>query len=195
MSVADENEITLLLRRAAEGDSHALDRLFDSVYAELKRIAHFKRVGWTEDQTLNTTAIVHEAYVKLFGGRGVAWSDRGHFYALASRAMRQVLVSYAERRLAEKRGGGLELVPLDVANPVAPEAAEEIIALHEALGRLAELDERQSRIVEYRFFVGLPVQETADLLGLSPATVKRDWATAIAWLRREMSSPRAEAST
>lgn len=185
-SSAEENEITLLLRRAGEGDSGALDRVFDSVYGELKRLAHGHRVRWTGDQTLNTTAIVHEAYVKLFRRGGGEWADRVHFYAVASRAMRQILVTYAEKRLAAKRGAGVEPVPLEQANPVAPEAAEEIVALHEALGRLAELDERQSRIVEYRFFAGMPVHEAAELLGLSVSTVKRDWATAIAWLRRDM---------
>ena len=110
--------------------------------------------------------------------------------------MRQILVNYAERRLAEKRGGGAERVELDVANPVAPEVAEDILAMHDALGRLAQLDERQSRVVEYRFFAGMSVPETAELLGLSTATVKRDWAVASAWLRREMvGSPGPESGT
>lgn len=187
MASSAENDLTELLHLAARGDADALDLAFEVVYRELKRIAHSQRVRWTGDQTLNTTAIVHEAYLKLFRNGGGPWSDRVHFYAVASRAMRQILVSYAEMRLAVKRGGGATIVPLEGVNPVAPEVAEEIVALHEALGRLAELDARQSQVVEYRFFAGMPVQQTADLMGLSPATIKREWATAIAWLRREMS--------
>jgi RNA polymerase sigma factor (TIGR02999 family) len=182
----DPGEVTLLLRDAAGGDRYALDRLFEAVYGELKSLARAQRRRWVGDPTLNTTAIVHEAYLKLVKPGGPGWAERSHFFAVASRAMRQILVNYAERRLAAKRGGGAEMVPLDTANPVAPEAAEEILALNSALGRLAELDSRQSQIVEYRFFAGLQVAETAELLGLSPSTVKRDWASASAWLRREM---------
>lgn len=189
------SEVTVLLHQAAAGDRRALDSLFESIYGELKRLARIQRSRWTGDETLNTTALVHEAYFKLVGAGSPAWNDRTHFYAVASRAMRQILVNYAERRIAEKRGGGAELVPLDVANPVAPEVAEEILAMHEALGRLAQLDERQGRVVEYRFFAGLSVPETAELLGLSTATVKRDWAVASAWLRRELAgSPDAPGS-
>ena len=182
----DATEVTVLLHQATGGDRQALDALFESVYGELKRLARIQRSRWTGDETLNTTALVHEAYFKLVGGRASGWNDRSHFYAVASRAMRQILVTYAERRLTEKRGGGAERVPLDRANPVAPEVAEDILAMHEALDRLAKLDERQSRVVEYRFFAGMTVSDTAELLGLSPATVKRDWAVASAWLRREM---------
>jgi len=181
--------VTVLLQQAAAGDRQALDSLFDSIYGELNRLARIQRSRWTGDETLNTTALVHEAYFKLVGADPSGWNDRAHFFAVASRAMRQVLVRYAERRITAKRGGGAEVVPLDVANPVAPEVAEDILAMHEALDRLAELQERQSRVVEYRFFAGLSVQETAELLGLSPATVKRDWAVASAWLRREMAGP------
>ena len=186
----DPSEVTALLHQAAGGDRQALDALFESIYGELKRLARIQRSRWTGDETLNTTALVHEAYFKLVGAATSGWNDRAHFYAVASRAMRQILVTYAERRLAEKRGGGAELVPLDAANPVAPEVAEDILAMHDALGRLAQLDERQGRVVEYRFFAGMSVPETAELLGLSTATVKRDWAVASAWLRREMAGSR-----
>jgi RNA polymerase sigma factor (TIGR02999 family) len=182
----DSAEITALLRRVGDGDRPALDSLFAAVYDELKRLAHAQRLRWSGDETLNTTGIVHEAYMKLVRHGEVSLTDSSHFYAVASRAMRQILVNYAERRVAAKRGSGASRVPLDEVNPVAPEAATEVLALHDALGRLAELDERQGRIVEYRFFAGLSVVETAELLGLSPATVKRDWAVASAWLRREM---------
>jgi len=186
-------EVTVLLHQATGGDRKALDALFESIYGELKRLARIQRSRWMGDETLNTTALVHEAYFKLVGGRASGWNDRAHFYAVASRAMRQILVTYAERRLAEKRGGGAERVPLDTANPVAPEVAEDILAMHEALDRLAQLDERQGRVVEYRFFAGMSVSETAELLGLSTATVKRDWAVASAWLRREIAgTPGAE---
>jgi RNA polymerase sigma factor (TIGR02999 family) len=184
----DPGEVTVLLQQAAEGDRQALDSLFDSIYGELKRLARIQRSRWTGDETLNTTALVHEAYFKLVGASPSSWNDRAHFFAVASRAMRQILVGYAERRIAAKRGGGAEMVPFDVANPVAPEVAEDILAMHEALDRLAELEERQSRVVEYRFFAGMSVRETAELLALSPATVKRDWAVASAWLRREMAA-------
>jgi len=183
---SDPGEVTALLQQAAAGDHTALESLFEAIYGELKRLARIQRSRWTGDETLNTTALVHEAYVKLVGHGFTRWKDRAHFYAVASRAMRQLLVTYAERRVAAKRGGGAEVVSLDHANPVAPEVAEEILALHEALHRLAALDERQSRVVEYRFFMGMPVRETAELLGLSTATVKRDWAVASAFLRREM---------
>ena len=185
----DPGEVTVLLQQAAAGDRQALDSLFDSIYGELNRLARIQRSRWTGDETLNTTALVHEAYFKLVGADPSGWNDRAHFFAVASRAMRQVLVRYAERRIAAKRGGGAEVVSLDDANPVAPEMAEDILAMHEALDRLADLDERQSRVVEYRFFAGMSVPETAVLLGLSPATVKRDWAVASAWLRREMEGP------
>jgi RNA polymerase sigma factor (TIGR02999 family) len=183
----EAGDVTILLRRVADGDRDALDSLFEAVYGELQRLAHAQRDRWTGDRTLNTTALVHEAYLRLARHGGPRWNDRQHFYAVASRAMRQILVNYAERRLAEKRGGQAEMVPLDQANPVAPEAALEIVALHDALSRLAEFDERQSRVVEYRFFAGMPVSDTAELLGISQATVKRDWTLASAWLRREMS--------
>jgi RNA polymerase sigma factor (TIGR02999 family) len=186
--VPDPEQVTLLLRAASEGDHQALDHLFQAVYGELKRLAKSHRRKWSGDYTLNTTALVHEAYLKLVRQSDVSWADRAHFYAVASRAMRQILVNYAERRCAAKRGGGAEPLSLDDVNPVAPEAAEEILALNEALQRLAALEERQSRVVECRFFAGLPVKETAEVLGLSPATVKRDWALASAWLRREVAA-------
>jgi RNA polymerase sigma factor (TIGR02999 family) len=188
-SAHDPSDVTALLRRAAEGDRASLDLLFDAVYGELKRLAHAQRARWQGDRTLNTTALVHEAYLKLAHHGGSAWEDRGHFYAVASRAMRQILVNYAERRMAAKRGGGAQLVALEEVNPVAEEAAETILGLHDALARLERLDERLSRVVEYRFFAGLPIHETAKAMGLSPATVKRDWALASAWLRREVAGP------
>jgi RNA polymerase sigma factor (TIGR02999 family) len=179
--------ITELIHDAAAGNRRAVDELFAIVYDELKQLAHAQRRHWHGDHTLNTTALVHDAYLKLVGREGADWRDRAHFYAVASKAMRHVLVNYAERRRAQKRGGGANEIPLDEANPVAPEAAEEVLALDEALERLFDLNERQGRVVECRFFGGLSVPETADALAIAPATVKRDWAIASAWLRREVS--------
>jgi len=182
----DRNEITRLLQASSAGEPGALDRLFHAVYDELKRLAHGQRARWEGDYTLSTTALVHETYLKLVRQKDASWEDRAHFYAVAGKAMRHILVNYAERRQAQKRGGSAVVVSLDEANPVAPEAAEEILALNTALEQLALIDERQSRVVECRFFAGLPIRETAEALGISPATVKRDWAMASAWLRREM---------
>jgi RNA polymerase sigma factor (TIGR02999 family) len=182
----DPREIAVLLQAASEGDSRALDELFDALYEELRRLAHAQRARWQGDTTLNTTALVHEAYLKLSRARRMTVVDRGHFFALASRAMRQVLVTYAERRRAQKRGGDAAVIPLDEANPVSSEQAGEILAIHRALDRLANVSERPVRVVECRFFAGLSVPETAEALGVSAATVKRDWTMASAWLRAEL---------
>jgi RNA polymerase sigma factor (TIGR02999 family) len=184
----DPVDITALLRAAGSGDRAAADRLFGEVYDQLRRGAEAQRRRWRGNETMNTTALVHEAYIKLVGGGSPGWRDREHFFAVAARAMRHVLVNYAERRRTAKRGGGVEPVPLDEANPVAEEAAEELLALHEALGRLERRNPRQGRVVECRFFVGLSIEETAEVLDVSAATVKRDWTLASAWLRREMAA-------
>lgn len=178
--------IAELLAAAREGDQAALDEVFTLVYGELHRLAHAHRVRWEGDYTLNTTALVHEAYVKLADSGSVTWKDRNHFMALAATAMRQILVNYAQRRRAAKRGGDQKRVPLDDANPVGAEIAEEVLALDEALQRLGKVSERQAQVVEARFFAGLPIEDTAQALGISPATVKRDWNLASAWLHREI---------
>jgi RNA polymerase sigma factor (TIGR02999 family) len=185
--MARTDEITRLLAVARDGDPLALDELFSVVYDQLRALSRARRAHWVGDYTLQTTALVHEAYLKLVGAESVDWESRAHFFALASRAMRQILVTYAERRRTQKRGGSAVLVPLDEANPVAPEVAEELLALNEALERLAEIDERRHRVVEYRFFAGLTIDETAEVMGVSSATVSRDWTLASAWLRREVS--------
>ncbi len=179
-------EITARLRAAQQGDRQALDEVFAVVYGELRRLAQAQRRRWSGDNTLDTTALVHEAYLKLVDQSQAQWNDRAHFLAVASKAMRHILVNYAEQRRAAKRGGGAQTVPLDDANPVGEQAAEEVLALHEALERLAEVNERQARVVEARFFAGLPIEETAAALAISPATVKRDWKLASAWLHREI---------
>lgn len=182
------DEITARLRAAQQGDREALDEVFTLVYAELRQRAKAQRRRWSGDNTLDTTALVHEAYLKLVDQSSAKWNDRAHFLAVAARAMRHVLVNYAEQRRAAKRGGGAPHVPLDENNPVSEEVAEEVLALHEALDRLAGISERQAQVVEARFYAGLSIEETAAALNVSPATVKRDWALASAWLHREMKS-------
>jgi RNA polymerase sigma factor (TIGR02999 family) len=180
------DDITRLLAAVRGGDPAALDALFSLVYDQLRALSHARRAQWAGDYTLQTTALVHEVYLKLVDQDSMDWHGRAHFFAVASRAMRQVLVNYAEWRLAQKRGGGGVVVPLEEANPVAPEVADELLALDEALERLAGIDERRYRVVECRFFAGLTIDETAEALGVSSATVSRDWTVASAWLRREV---------
>ncbi|HLT45946.1 MAG TPA: sigma-70 family RNA polymerase sigma factor [Rubricoccaceae bacterium] len=185
MTTPAPHEVTQLLAQARAGDAGALDRLLPLVYAELRALAHRQRLRQGAAETLNTTALVHEAYEKL-AHAGTAWSDRAHFFRVAARAMRQVLVDYARARTAAKRGGDARPLPLDEADLLPLERANEVVALDEALGRLSALDPRQGEVVELRYFVGLTIPETAEVLGLSPATVKREWTAARAWLYREM---------
>jgi RNA polymerase sigma factor (TIGR02999 family) len=182
-----ELNVTALLEDLARGDDGALDRLFPVVYQELRRVAHgqlrHERVG----HTLNTTALVHEAYVKLVRHPpDVQWKSRIHFSAVAARAMRQILVNHAKARSRAKRGGDAPQVSLDEAVIMPEERADELVALDEALHRLEAMNERQSRVVECRYFGGLTIEETAQALAVSVATVKRDWITARAWLYREV---------
>jgi len=191
---ASATQLAAILELAARGDRSAFDDAFALLYRELAVLAKAQRHRLPGNATLNTTALVHEAYLKLVGGettssgedRGPRWQSRQHFFAIAAKAMRHVLVNYAERRRAAKRGGGTPHTALDEASVMAPETAEEVIALDEALAKLAALDQRQARVVECRFFAGLSVEETAEALAISPATVKRDWQTASAWLHREL---------
>jgi RNA polymerase sigma factor (TIGR02999 family) len=185
MGEPDAHETTLLLRAARGGDRGAFDALFERVYGELRRLARHVRRD-RAGETLCTTALVHEAYLKLVPSARLDWQDRAHFLAVAARAMRQVLVNAAEQRLSEKRGGGKWAVTLDDAAEAAPVRAEEVLALSGAIDRLAALDERQARVVEHRFFAGLTTEETAAVLGVSEPTVQRDWRAARAWLAREL---------
>lgn len=182
------DRVASLLDAARQGDEGALDEVFTIVYDELHRMAHSQRRRWDGDYTLDTTALVHEAYLKLVDQTGAQWNNRGHFMAVAAKAMRHILVNYAERRRAAKRGGNMQRVSLDDSNPVSEEVAEEVLALHEALERLGEVNERQAKVVEARFFAGLPIEDTAEALDISPATVKRDWSLASAWLHREINT-------
>jgi RNA polymerase sigma factor (TIGR02999 family) len=181
-----------LLARLDDGDADAADQLFTLLYDEMRRLARRQRARWHGDETLNTTALVHEAYLKLVGQARIGVESRTHFLALAARAMRHVLCNYARGRRARKRGGDAEVLTLEEASVVdrttsaAHEELDMLMALDAALRRLEELDPRQARVVECRFFGGLTVNETASALGVSPRTVERDWALAQAWLHREV---------
>ena len=184
-------DVTRLLRRAGEGDEHALDRIFPLVYDELQRIARAQLGRERGGHTLQATALVNEAYLKLVRGPPAAALDRAHFLGIAARAMRQVLVEAARRRQAEKRGGPeVSFVTFDDALDGAHATAGELLDLDEALDELARLDARQARVVEARFFGGLDVMETAELLGVSEATVMRDWRAARAWLAVRLNGTR-----
>jgi RNA polymerase sigma factor (TIGR02999 family) len=186
----DETDITGLLAAWRGGDRDAIDRLMPLVYDELRAIARGRGVRARPDDTLQTTALVHEAFLKLAGRSGLAVQDRHHFFALAARAMRQLAVDYARRQAAEKRGGGVVGAVEDVDRIPAVERAPDVVALDEALERLASLDESLSRIVELRYFAGLSVEETAQVLGCSARTVKRDWRKARALLHADLTSRR-----
>ena len=192
MTESSQTNFTALLAQAREGDPSALRGLFPLVYEQLKQIARVQRRRQNEG-TLNTTALVHEAYIKLTGQQEFGPRDRNHFLAVAAIAMRQILVDHARGRLAAKRGGGntpfsLEAIEAALENgPRFSDADSEVlVALDESLARLARLSERQSRVVECRFFGGLSIEETAQAMGTSPATVKRDWSMAQAWLYRDL---------
>ena len=183
--------ITTLLRAHVDGDPDALQQLLPRVYDELRRIARARLRRERADHTLSTSEVVHEAFLELMPMDRVDWQSRAHFYAVASRAMRNVLIDHATRRLAAKRGGGARVEPLHdlLENQVASDERpiDELIAINDALARLEQLDPRKARVVECRFFGGLSLDETAEALGTSPATVSRDWTFARAWLNRELS--------
>ncbi|HYL72846.1 MAG TPA: sigma-70 family RNA polymerase sigma factor [Bryobacteraceae bacterium] len=178
-------EITQLLARVRTGDQQANAQLAPLIYDELRRLAAYYIRGERPDHTLQATALVHEAYIKLVG-QDIDWQSRAHFFAVAAQVMRRVLVDYARAAKADKRAGKLHRIPLESALVYAEEQSGELIALDEALERLGQWDPRQSRIVELRFFAGLSVEETAEVLGISTRTVKRDWSMARAWLYSEL---------
>jgi RNA polymerase sigma factor (TIGR02999 family) len=183
---ATATQLTELLEAAHGGDAEAFGRAYERAYADLRALAHHVRAGRGGD-TLDTTALVHEAYIKLEPSAGVTWESRAHFFGVAARAMRQILVDAARRRLAQKRGGPDRIhVTLDDGAQPGPVRARELIALDEALARLSAIDARRARVVEYRFFAGLTTRETAEALGISSGTVERDWRAARAWLATEI---------
>ena len=178
-------EITSLLQEVRSGEGDAMERLLPLVYEDLRRIAHRQLAGERDGHTVSTTALVHEAYLRLVD-RNADWSNRAQFFAVAAQAMRLVLVDYARQHRAAKRGGALRQVPLDDAMLVVEERADLLLGLDEALTRLAALDARQGRVVECRFFGGLTEEETAEVLGVTARTVRRDWIKAKGWLHQEL---------
>lgn len=181
-------EITQLLIAWGNGDETARDRLMPLVYDELHRMAHLYMNRERPGHTLQTSALVNEAFMKLVDQRDVHWQNRAHFLGIAAQMMRRILVDYARKRRYQKRGGEARQVELDEAMIVSQERAADVIALDEALRGLAEFDARKSQIVELRFFGGLSIDETAEILKVSPGTVMRDWTLAKAWLRKQMMS-------
>jgi RNA polymerase sigma factor (TIGR02999 family) len=179
-------DVTALLVAWSEGDESALAQLVPRVYAELHRLAHHHLRGERHAQTLQTTALVHEAYLRLVDTRRVRWESRAHFLGVAAQAMRRILVDAARARGAHKRGSAVPVVSLDEAPPVGAERDRSLVALDDALTALARVDPRKSRVVELRYFAGLSVDETAIVLRVSPETVAREWRVAKAWLLREL---------
>ena len=181
-------QVTQLLNDWSSGDQTARDRLMTLVYDELHRLAHQYMKRESPGHTLQTSALVNEAFVKLVDQRNVRWQNRAHFFGIAAQLMRRILVDYARGRQTSKRGGGLHAVSFDDALYVSAQRGAEVVAVHEALEQLAKFDPRKGQIVELRFFGGLSIDETAEILGVSPGTVMRDWTLAKAWLHREMTS-------
>jgi RNA polymerase sigma factor (TIGR02999 family) len=188
MARSRRHEVTELLLSWRQGDGAALDRLVPLVHAELRRVArsHIRREG--PGHTLQATALVHEVYLRLVGIDHLTLNDRTHFFAVAARLMRQILVDHARRKRADKRGGGVTMMSLDEVSPVSRTSIVDVLALDQALDALSSRDARQCRVVELRFFAGLSIDEAAEALGVSAATVEREWAMAKAWLYQRLST-------
>lgn len=183
------SEITQLLRQWSDGRQEALDRLLPEIYAELRKLASSYLRRERSDHTLQATALVHEAFLRLIDQRSVKWQSRAHFFGIAAQMMRRILVDHARAHDTDKRGSGEARLSLDEALIVAPSTDVDLLALDEALARLAAIDAQQSRVVELRFFGGLTIAETAEVLRVSPATVGREWTLAKAWLYAELAPP------
>jgi RNA polymerase sigma factor (TIGR02999 family) len=184
--VSSDADVTELLAALSAGRTEAMDEIMPVIYQELRQLAHRHLDRERPGHTLSTTALVHEAYLKLVKIDRVEWKDRTHFLAIASRAMRRILIDHARTRTRDKRGGTRRRVSLEQAFNIADAHTEDLLALDDALTRLEEKNERQARVIEYRFFGGLSLEETAAALGVSVATVKRDWALTRAWLNAEL---------
>ena len=182
----EKSDITQLLKKAQAGDKAALDRALPIVYEELRRVAARQLKNERGDHTLQPTALVHEAYLRLLEQTEVDWHNRTHFFSIAAEMMRRILVNYAIQRSAKKRGDGATPLSLDDADSFGKEQDLDLIALDQALKNLAEIDKDAARIVELRFFGGLTIEETAEVLGVSDSTVKREWRTAKAWLKTQI---------
>jgi RNA polymerase sigma factor (TIGR02999 family) len=191
LSMTSNSSVTQLLQSWRQGDKGAGEKLLPLVYAELHRRAAAAMRREDAGHTLQPTALVHEAYMRLVDQRGPDWQNRSQFYGIAAQMMRRVLIDHAREHLAAKRGGGAKRVTLSGVDVAADsDEAVEVLALHDALEKLATLDERQAKVVELRYFGGLSIEEAAEALEISPATVKREWATARAWLSRELAASR-----
>ena len=182
------HDVTGLLLSWRQGDTAALDRLIPLVYEELRRVAGRRLRGESPGHSLQATALVHEVYLRLVEVDRMTLTSRAHFFGVAATLMRQILVDHARRQRADKRGGGVTMLSLDEASPPAWTSNVDLLALDEALDALSAIDSRQCRVVELRFFAGLKIDEVAEALGLSPATVEREWALAKAWLYRQLAS-------
>jgi RNA polymerase sigma factor (TIGR02999 family) len=180
------HRVTQLLAQWSHGDDAALAELTPLVYEELRRVAHHHLSGQRPEHTLQTTALVNEAYLRLADQTNPRWQNRAHFFAVAARAMRQILVSYARSQHAQKRGGGALKIDFEEAALVSPEESKEIVELHEALEQLATLDSRKAQVVELKYFGGLNYEEIAEVLKISRVTVRRDWEFAKVWLYTEL---------
>lgn len=180
--MADTQTVTQILKASRDGNREAVDRLFSILYDELRRVAHRQLANQQNRATLNTTALINEAYLRMVDQTQVDWQDRTHFFAYAARTMRTIVVSHARRRSARKRGGHLQRVSFEERDLPVETQADVIVAVDDALTRLADVSERLSTIVEYRFFGGMSIAETAAALGVSDRTVRRDWTKAKAWL-------------
>ena len=194
MAQPKTHEVTRLLQAWGEGEDAALDEIIPIVYRELRKIAHRYMAGERPDHTLQTTALVNEAYLKLVDSRGVNWRNRAHFFAISAQLMRRILVDYARSRGYQKRGGGARDVTLHDALAGSNQRGRNVLALDDALKALAELDPRKSQVVELRFFGGLSLEETAEVLKVHPDTVLRDWRMAKAWLGRELGAEKDHAA-
>ena len=185
--------MTLLLTELRQGNQEAANRLMPLIYSELRRMAGSYMQRERPGHTLQATALVNEVYLRLAGGEPAPWQNRAHFFGIAAHAMREVLLDYARRHIAGKRGGkDAQKVEIDVELRGVSPKIENVIAIDEALERLARIDPRQSRLIELRFFAGLSVEEAAEVMGVSPMTIKREWRSAKAWLHRELATARAE---
>jgi RNA polymerase sigma factor (TIGR02999 family) len=191
MEALSQRQVTQLLLDWSDGDQDALNKLIPLVYQELKRMARYYMRRERADHTLQTSALVNEAYIRLVDYKKMRWQDRAHFFAVAAQAMRRILVEHARGRTRAKRGGEVRKVSLDEAATLADGKAADMVALDDALNGLAEFDPRKSQIVELRYFGGLNIEETAEVIGVSPATVKREWNTAKIWLHRKSPVPQA----
>lgn len=187
MSETSSHQVTQLLVDWSNGDQSALDQLTPLVYSELRRLAGRYLRKERHDHTLQSTALVHEAFLRMVDQRSVKWQNRAHFFGVAAQMIRRILVDHARNRQASKRGSGAPRLSLDEAIATPERRDVDLVALDDSLNSLAKIDPQQARIVELRFFTGLTVEETAEVLGISPATVKRDWVSAKAWLHRDIS--------